>query len=429
MLKLIIILLILILLVLILFFRNKESFKNNFVWDDSKFKINNKNNIINIKKNLNIIIEKHNIILEHYNDNNILTNKLRIYTTDHKKYTDDNIINNKQFLKYKTELIDIDTKFLNLESNISSLTFEKNLNFQKNNTVLDYNSIIDKLKKENDEIKLKKDSIVDKNSIVDQYNYLNIIYNIKFQINIINIDKNVKKISHFNDLEKKIDDNTKDLSSLNIEKLKNIKNTDDLNVKIKKKITDIDNELMNIHRTNAEIKENIENLNNIFDELFQIFKYFDLQKIQNIKSNIKNSMHEYEDILKNFKKTNIIYIPLFRKIKELYKPILKNVNTDGDTLNNYNSVYKHVDVTDLMNEYDEYKKTNVRYTDKHLKKCIDNKTVCKSEKSKLCSKEQHDCNKLICEKKLVNNQDVVTNDRYFKDNKCYQQSIKEIPYL
>lgn len=295
------------------------------------------------------------------------------------------------------------------------------LNIQKDKTdILQYNSNVAQLKKDNKQIELK---------INNENNNLNTIYSIKFQNNNINIAKNVKKIDDFNILVQNIKDNTTELSSLNTKTLTNIENTDNLNDKIKEIITDIDKELTKINSMQAEITQNINDLNNIFGELLQIFKNFDLQQIKNSKTNIKSSRDAYEDILKNFKETNLIYIPLFKKIKEMYKPVLNTVNTDGDSVNNYNSVYKQLEVTDLMNEYNEYKTSDVTYTDIHLKKCIDNETVCKYAKSKLCSTIQHACNRLICENKLINNQDVFTNDRYFKDNKCYQQLIKEIPYL
>jgi chromosome segregation ATPase len=175
-----------------------------------------------------------------------------------------------------------------------------------------------------------------------------------------------------------------------------------------------------IRNRRKELKLFYANIKTARLDLSSIIKKYKLEEKPIIKlKHIKNELKHYEQIFNKFKETHKIYIPLFHKLKELKKYKMDN---NKDELTNRNKVWIEFRKSELIDENKKYcdNLKNINFLDKvEFKDCLEKN--CKLNNSK--------CFEDVCKIKLIDDEVVDTGDRIYVNDKCYQQTKKDIPYL
>lgn len=290
---------------------------------------------------------------------------------------------------------------------IPNTSYLSYLNNRKSNFTLIINNILDQIRNLTNDKKNKVNEIRTLNSNIKNLKKNRRTNRIKLTQNlrILNYDLNIIK------------DNISEQKQ-NIKTNENIINNNDqyineLLVKKSKLLREIINRI-------KELKLFYGNIKTARLELSSIIKKYKLEEKPIVKlKDIKNQLKHYEQILNKFKQTNKIYIPLFNKLKELNK---YKIDNSKDELTNRNKVWIEFRKSELIDENKKYcdNLRNINFLDKvEFKDCL--KKNCKLNNSK--------CFEDVCKMKLIDNEVVDTGDRIYVDNKCYQQTKKDIPYL
>lgn len=175
-----------------------------------------------------------------------------------------------------------------------------------------------------------------------------------------------------------------------------------------------------IRNRRKELKLFYANIKTARLDVSSIIKKYKLEENPIIKlKDIRKELKHYEEIFNKFKETHKIYIPLFHKLKELKKYKMDN---NKDELTNMNKVWIEFRKSELIDENKKYcdNLKNINFLDKvEFKDCLEKN--CKLNNSK--------CFEDVCKMKLIDDEVVDTGDRIYVNNKCYQQTKKDIPYL
>jgi len=175
-----------------------------------------------------------------------------------------------------------------------------------------------------------------------------------------------------------------------------------------------------IRNRRKELKLFYANIKTARLDVSSIIKKYKLEEnpIRKLKD-IKKELNHYEVIFNKFKETRKIYVPLFHKLKELKK---YKMDSNKDELTNRNKVWIEFRKSELIDENKKYcdNLESINFLDKvKFKDCLEKN--CKLNNSK--------CFEDVCKMKLIDDEVVDTGDRIYVNNKCYQQTKKDIPYL